>query len=214
MEPPSKGDVRATYERIAHSFAQTRREPWPEVVAFIDALPARGRVLDLGCGNGRHMRALASRGHVPVGVDFSPALLALGRRDLDADWVGGDATVLPFRDATMDACLCAAVLHHLPTPEARLETLREVRRVLVPGGTAFVTVWARDQPRFADEGQTAAAQGDTFVPFTLPDGVRVPRYYHLFTTEEFRALIIESGLHGESFLTGRGNLFGRASKHG
>lgn len=219
MDVPVKGEIRDAYERIASSFAETRKEPWPEVADYVRSLPRGSRVLDLGCGHGRHMRVLAEAGHRPTGVDFSPGLLRLGRARLQADWIEGEATALPIRGSSMDACVCAAVLHHLPTHGDRIRALREVRRVIRPNGSAFVTVWSADQPRFEalvrrSANRPADVGVDTRVPWALPSGGSVPRYYHLFAPAEFKASIIESGLHIERFFMGRGNLFVRVSKDG
>src|SRR3989449_6797129 len=112
----TKADIRATYDRIAESYAARRREPWPEVRLFIASLPRGARVLDVGAGHGRHTTVLADRGHRAVAFDFSRRLLSIGRAGeprtggaLRIDWVGGEATKLPFRDASFDAGLCIAV---------------------------------------------------------------------------------------------------------
>lgn len=215
MDPPSRAHVRATYERIAASFASTRRTPWPEVERFAESLPAGARVLDLGCGSGRHARVLRDRGCDVVAVDFSRRLLELGRNALaprNVAWIEADAVRLPFRDESVDAAVGVAVLHHLPTPDDRRAALEEIRRLLVPGGPAFLSVWDREQPRFGTVPATAA--GDVEVPWALPGGTSIPRYYHLFRTEELRALIIESGLHGETFFRVSGNIFALARRHG
>ncbi|MEK6988489.1 MAG: class I SAM-dependent methyltransferase [Candidatus Thermoplasmatota archaeon] len=225
MRSPSKADVRASYERIAESFSATRKEPWPEVLRFIRTLPDRARVLDVGCGNGRHARALVDRGLSAVALDFSRSLLLLGRERGAEElagrlhWVEGEATALPLRTGSVDAALCVAVLHHLPTRGDRVAALREIRRVLVPGGRVFVSVWALDQPRFqkmteSQRGRPPESRGDVEVPWTLPDGTVMPRYYHLFQKGELEALIIESGLHGETFFRSGGNWFGQATNHG
>jgi len=223
---PTKARVRETYERIAASFAPTRREPWPEVVAFVDSLSSGSRVLDVGCGNGRHMTALAERGHAVIGVDFSRRLLSLGREAAMAknwasrvEWIEADADALPLRADAFDACICIAVLHHLPRREDRIAALREVRRVLAAGGRAFVSVWALDQPRFRDavekrRSMEPSSGGDTTVPWTLPDGTTVERFYHLFQEGELEPLIIESGLQVETFFRRTGNYFCTARKHG
>ena len=226
MASPTKAAVRATYERIAEPFAASRAEPWPEVLSFTTSLPPDARVVDVGCGNGRHARALAAAGHRVVAVDFAHNLLVIGRRGSRGRlwgtsilWVQGDAAWLPVRDGSMDAALCVAVLHHLPTAEERVRALRELRRVLVSRGRLFVSVWAMDQPRFrkaveARRHLPADVRGDVEVPWTLPDGVVVPRYYHLFQEGELEELIIESGLHGERYFRGPGNLYAEATSHG
>jgi len=226
MAAVTKARVRATYECIAEPFAASRAEPWPEVLSFAAGLPGDARIADVGCGNGRHARSLAAEGHPVVAVDFARNLLLIGRRGSRGRiwgghiaWVQGEATTLPLRTACVDAAICVAVLHHLPSKEERLRALREIRRTLKPGGRAFVSVWAMDQPRFrkaveARKDLPSDVRGDVEVPWTLPDGVVVPRYYHLFQEGELEAIIIESGLQGERFFRGPGNLFAEASRHG
>lgn len=226
MAPPTKASVRGAYEVIAESYAAARRDSWPEVLAFLSGLPPRARVLDVGCGHGRHTAALASRGCRAFGLDFSRRLLEIGRASSirggwgeSVAWIGGDATSLPFRGDTFDACLGIAVIHHLPTYADRLRVLQEVRRVLVLDGRAFVSAWDFDEPRFqeirdARRHLPRAIQGDVEVPWTLPDARVVPRYYHLFREGELEALIIESGLHMETFFRASGNRFAVARRHG
>ena len=226
MAAATKSGVRATYERIAEPFAASREEPWPEVLSFASTLPEAARVADVGCGNGRHARAIASTGHSVIALDFARNLLLIGRRGSRGRvwgariaWVQAEATTLPVRDGAVDAAICVAVLHHLPTLEERVRALRELRRILASRGRLFVSVWALDQPRFRKAVQArrhlpVEVQGDVEVPWTMPDGVVIPRYYHLFQEGELEELIIESGLHGERFFRGPGNLFAEASSHG
>jgi ubiquinone/menaquinone biosynthesis C-methylase UbiE len=218
---PSKAEIRATYERIADSFAATRREPWPEVASFIESLPRASRVLDLGCGNGRHARVLARRGHHAVAVDFSHRLLVIGGTEspekahrMAIEWVEGEATNLPFQDASFGAALCVALLHHLPAPSDRSAALSELRRVLRRGAPVLVSVWARDQLRFESLLASHPQADDVEVPWTMPDGTSVPRFYHLFREGELQRLIIESNLHGERFFRGGGNWFALARADG
>ena len=56
-----------------------------------------------------------------------------------------DGFHLPLRDATMDAALCIAVMHHISSIDRRLRILKEMARVLRPNGTALITVWAQEQ---------------------------------------------------------------------
>ncbi len=217
----TKADIRATYDRIAESFAARRRDPWPEVRSFIESLPHGSRVLDVGAGHGRHTTILAGRGHRAVALDFSWRLLSIGRageprkRDsLRIDWVSGEATELPFRNASFDAGLCIAVLHHLPLESDRIAALTELRRVLRRRAPVCLSVWAREPQRFQSVPAASEVDGDVEVPWTMPDKTVVPRFYHLFQRGELERLIIGSGLHGERFFHGAGNWFVQARSNG
>ena len=93
-----------------------------------------GLVLDLGCGTGTAGAAFVRAGAKVIGADLSQACLEVARRRLDAV-VRADACSLPFRDATFDHVVSRGALHHLADPEG---ALRELRRVLKPGGQALI----------------------------------------------------------------------------
>ena len=99
--------------------------------ACLEPLHGR-RVLDLGCGKGRFAARLAESGAEVVGIDLSAAMLAeaegLAR-------VRGSARRLPFAAATFDAVVAVEVFEHLAAVDA---VLREVRRVLQPGGVVVI----------------------------------------------------------------------------
>jgi len=182
----SKASIRETYGRIASSYAASRTRPWPEVLEFVATLPPKSEILDIGCGHGRHAKPVAQAGYRVIGVDLCRSLLAIGK-DASAtalariEWVVGDASSLPIRSSTIDAALCVAVLHHLPTRDDRVAALTEVRRVLRPSGRAFISVWAKDNPYLRDVLGVRLEDADVEVPWHLPDGTAVPRFYHLFS---------------------------------
>lgn len=106
------------------------------------------RVLDLGCGEGRHVISAWLEDEVQaVGLDLSfPDLQTAGRRaaEFAADTgqsclnlIQGSALQLPFPDACFDRVICSEVLEHLPDYAA---ALAEIRRVLRPGGLLCVSV--------------------------------------------------------------------------
>jgi len=189
-DPPAD-DLQAVYDRIADHFAKTREYAWPEVESFIsdevDRCGSLDRALDLGCGNGRHAQALAEAGASVVGLDVSRGLLSEARqrateREFAVDLVHGDGSRLPFDDDRFSQVVYVATLHHLPTREARQQSLSELGRVLASGGRGLVSAWSTAHSRFdADEGF------DTTVDWTLPGGRTVGRYYHIYDPDEFRA---------------------------
>ena len=95
-------------------------------------------ILELGCGTGEYTERLAASGASLVALDLVPDLIGVAAaRALPATvrFVLGDAEALPFPDATFDAVVGNAVLHHLRLPPA----LREIRRVLRPGAACAFT---------------------------------------------------------------------------
>jgi len=189
-DEPAAEDLQAVYDRIADHFSQTREYAWPEVEAFVDNEIDRcgdlDQALDLGCGNGRHAQTLAEAGASVVGLDVSRGLLNEARqrateRGFDVDLVHGDASRHPFINDQFSQVVYVATLHHLPTREARRQSLSEVGRVLAPDGRGLVSAWSTAHDRFdADKGF------DTTVDWTLPGGKQVGRYYHIYDPEEFR----------------------------
>jgi SAM-dependent methyltransferase len=114
-------------------------------------LPAGARrVLDLCTGTALvpAVAAAARPDACVVGLDLSPEMLAVGRAKLaaagrtNAPLVRGDAGRLPFPDASFDAVTVSYGLHELPT-EVRERAVREVARVLRPGGNFLVADLAR-----------------------------------------------------------------------
>ena len=98
-------------------------------------LPRGGaRVLDVGCGDGRHIAEAARRGCFAVGVDYQASALREARARLGtlaADFVVADGARLPFRDAAFDAVICTETLEHLPDDRG---AITEIARVVVDDG--------------------------------------------------------------------------------
>lgn len=97
---------------------------------------SESRVLDLGCGVGRTTRVLADEGFDVVGVDISAEMVERANRvHPDLDVRVGDAADLDFEDESFDYVLFSYTgLDYLHPEENRFRALREIRRVLRPGG--------------------------------------------------------------------------------
>jgi SAM-dependent methyltransferase len=121
---------------------------------------AGDRLLDLGCGFGRHSYQAARLGAEVVAFDASPdevrkvldtfgAMGVAGELDAEAARVGavqGDALTLPFADGSFDRVIASEVLEHIPQDEMAMS---ELARVLRPGGSMAVTV-PRCGPEFVN----------------------------------------------------------------
>lgn len=111
----------------------------------IARIQAGERLLDVGCGTGVLTRlALEAAGPTgfAVGIDPAPDMIRVARENASqsgsrAGFKVGAVENLPFADSSFDVVLASLMLHHLP-PDTRLEGLREVRRVLRPGGRLVV----------------------------------------------------------------------------
>lgn len=113
-------------------------------------IQAGEHLLDVGCGTGVLTRlALEAAGPTgsAVGIDPAPEMIRVARehaRQLGsrAEFKVAAIENLPFPDASFDVALASLMLHHLP-PDVRLEGLRQVRRVLKPGGRLVVADFGR-----------------------------------------------------------------------
>lgn len=153
--------------RLASGFGPLELERAQEIVRR--RMPAGALdVVDIGGGAGVHAVWLARDGHRVALIDPVAELVELARAEslrTGARFTAavGDARELPFGDARFDVALLFGPLYHLPEPHDRAAALHEARRVLRPGGVAFVAAISRfasllsgvrndylDDPRFLD----------------------------------------------------------------
>lgn len=142
------------------------------IVALL-GLPAGAPVLDLACGHGRHAIPLAERGFAVTGYDLSEECLARARADAAARgtrvrWIRGDMRALPF-EAEFDAVINVFTAFGYFADEADdVETLRRVRRALVPGGRFLLETLHRD---------ALLARFQPRIEYTTSNGTRIVRDY-------------------------------------
>jgi SAM-dependent methyltransferase len=97
------------------------------------AVELQGRdVVDVGCGDGAFVRALAKAGANPIGVEVSEAAVERARaKDPANRYVLGGAEALPLEDQSVDVAVLMRSLHHVPDPRSAFPELRRVVRGLV-----------------------------------------------------------------------------------
>ena len=149
-----------------------------------------GRLLNLGCGHGADFLPFAGKFELH-GIDFSAEMVNLARKyaqkyNFSPNLAVADVGCLPYRSECFDYALAVATYHHLKR-EQRLPALKELRRVLKPGGSAFITVWNRWQARFWFQ------RSDTMVSWRTQEKTMY-RYYHLFTYGEISNLVRQADL--------------------
>jgi SAM-dependent methyltransferase len=152
------------------------------------------RVLDLGCGNGYTLARYARHRARVTGVDLTATALRLASERfallrLPVSLAQTDGVTLPFADASFDIVTSIGVLHHIPAVES---AVREIHRVLKPGGSLRVMLYARRSFRYHVtfryralgpwRGRTAAER------VALIDGVGNP-YGRVYTRAEARHLL-------------------------
>jgi ubiquinone/menaquinone biosynthesis C-methylase UbiE len=142
--------------RIALHVHSTNPQDW---FAWLDErLPRDGDVLEVGAGTGLLWTRVARRERSLTLTDFSAAMCERLRTIPAARVVRGDATRLPFRDASLDTVIADHMLYHLDDPEVGL---REFARVLRPGGRLATATNGRSH--LAELMALAAAVGRTDV---------------------------------------------------
>jgi len=119
--------------------------PIDRILRTIASSRELGRTLDIGCGNGAVLAALAPYSSEDVGVDISAEALALARSRLpDATLVAADVqSGRPFAAASFDCVLVLDVIEHLHDP---VSAVSEVRRVLLNGGILAITTPNANSP--------------------------------------------------------------------
>ncbi len=186
------------YNQIAEHFSSTRHDAWPEfelLKTLITSLETTSELslLDLGCGNGRLAAALPHLNY--TGLDLSAQLLTIARQKFpDYTFVHGSMLQLPFTDAQFDLVACVAALQHIPSVNYRQQAVKEMYRVLKPGGTVFMLNWnLAEQPQYQAylaSPQAGYDTGDYLIPWKTDQGtIQANRYYHGFTTPEIAELL-------------------------
>jgi ubiquinone/menaquinone biosynthesis C-methylase UbiE len=171
--------------------------PWSDLL--LDAATPRPgeRVLDVACGTGIVARRAAQRagpGGRVAGLDLNPAMLAAARTaaadssvTMSIEWHEASAVLMPFPNARFALVLCQ---HGLQFFADKLAGLREMRRVLVPGGRLALMVMGA-----VEEAPGYAALSQALGHHISPDAAALPPFA-LSDPDELRCLLAEAGFAG------------------
>ena len=202
MESTASGQVIGSAAEVYDTFfVPALFGAWTGPVSEAAGLKPGDRVLDVACGTGALTREAWARvqpGGSVTGLDINDGMLAVARgRAPQIEWHQGPAESLPFDDGVYDAVLCQFGLMFF---EDRVAALREMARVLRPGGRLCVAVWDSldNTPGYA--AVTALLQrlfGDA-----VADGIRAP--YNLGDSELLLPLFSAAGIAGADFRTMQG----------
>ena len=192
--------VHQVYEEIAPHFSSTRYKPWPIVERFLQDLPAGSIGLDVGCGNGKYLAV--NPNIFIVASDRSTNLVKIASRHQPHSSLVADNLNLPHPQGCFDFAISIAVVHHLSTPQRRIEAvaalLGSLRRSAhaESAGRALIYVWALEQ-KHSRRGWDAGDDQDVLVPWVMKqgseEGKTLNRYYHLYRKGELERDIIEAG---------------------
>src|SRR5436853_1315348 len=183
---PDQGGREFTHQSESFNVAPVMRSA-DTLGRLLDLIPAGpgARWLDAACGPGLVARGLAARVGEVHGVDMTPAMVEVARREAAAEGIGnvvfsvGDATALELADASFDGAVTRFSLHHIPLPG---RVVAELARVVRPGGAVVVA----DHITSADAGEAAWHQEI--------ERLRDPSHWACLTPARLRALGERAGL--------------------
>ncbi|MCH7850594.1 MAG: class I SAM-dependent methyltransferase [Nanoarchaeota archaeon] len=180
-------EQKEVWNEIAKSWSERRNELQTDVGSFLKG--KSGRVLDLGCGSGRNM--FKSKDVKFYGVDFSSKMIRLAEEKtkafgIDAEFIVRDVWDTGYSSDFFDYGVFCSVLSCIKTPKKRLDSLKELYRVLKVGGEAMIRVWSRNSSRIKN------LEADSLVPWTK-DGKKYMRYYHIYEFNELKTEIEAAG---------------------
>ena len=175
--------TREFFDAIEHH-RYSEYAPWmPQLMEFEKFRDAR--LLEIGCGMGTDLLQFSRGGARCVGIDLTPRSIELSQHRFklygaEGAFMISDGEHLPFRDASFDVVYSNGVLHHTPDTAG---AVREVHRVLRPGGIAKVMLYHRNSLNY-------------WLEIVLRRGVLGAEFLRGRSAEEIMSRVIEYSDHG------------------
>lgn len=197
-------EVAEFYELEGDAFGHTRHHVWELMLDFMSRLKNGETLVDVGAGNAR-LLDVVPQGVNYIGIEPSGSLREFARRRLasheQSKMMAGGFTKLEIEDEIADAVTCVAVLHHVPGTDDRKASVKELHRILKPGGSLILSVWNLRAKRFLSwqmfknawlrmPGFSGGDRGDLYYIWKAGKTPR-QRYVHAFALNEFKKLFDE-----------------------
>jgi len=185
MKIPSQ---QKTWQKIAPKWQEFRKKIQPEAVDFLKG--KKGKILDLGCGNGRNM--IAEKNLEYYGVDFSKEMLKyaeekIKKQKINAKLFQADISKLAFEDDFFDYAIFIRVLHGIEKKKHAI-ILKELYRVLKKGGKCLIATWSKNQDRMKNKKESKSH----LIPWTI-NGKKVFRYVYIYELKELENILKKVG---------------------
>jgi SAM-dependent methyltransferase len=184
--------IRAEFTHQAESFARSEAATKAETLAaLVELVPEDPQAswLEVACGPAVISRALAPKVWRAHGVDLTPAMVEKAAEEAaaanlaNAEFSVGDATALPFGDASFDGAVTRFSLHHIPAPS---RVVAEMARVVRPGGWVIVSDFVADPDR------------DAYAAVEEIERLRDPSHWSCLTAAQLREVGVPFDLELES----------------
>ena len=171
------------YNKNHKDFSDTRHSVWKSVKDFCDSMHicsnANSTILDAGCGNGKNIIYMKNRFPMSNIVGFDTCIHFVDeckKKKLNVHF--DDVRCIQYKNNSFDYILCIAVLHHLKTEKERIEALKQLLRILKPGGKLLITMWAYESDIYSKKRKFTL--GNNIVMFK-----NYPRYYYVHNESSF-----------------------------
>ncbi|MCX6749620.1 MAG: class I SAM-dependent methyltransferase [Candidatus Pacearchaeota archaeon] len=171
------------WNSIASEWNKYRQKPLEEALIFLKN--KKGKILDLGCGSGRHLIKKSCLKFYEV--DFSKEMIEFAKKNakkkgVDAEFYVSSAEKLPFEDNFFDSAIYIATLHCIETESGRKKSIKELYRVLKSGAEAIITVWSKNHIKMINRKKESTVSWKK-------GSEKLQRYYYLYDKEELEELL-------------------------
>jgi cyclopropane fatty-acyl-phospholipid synthase-like methyltransferase len=176
------------WDKIFEESGRVFKEPHPKMDVLVKLFRKNHvkKVLDLGCGSGRHLIYFASEGFDIYGFDSSPNALKLARKWLDERNLNVQIYLhrmekkFPFKTDFFDAIISIQVIHHNKLEVIR-KSVSEIERVLKNGGIIFISFPVLKKFSHKNQWKLKEIEKGTYIPL---DGPEKDLPHHFFSKEE------------------------------